>query len=50
MILIGKSGAVVVVTRLYGPVDDARLAKEQLIVQYRAEQLNPRVGVGGSTR
>jgi hypothetical protein len=40
-VLTATRGITTIVTKLYGPVDDARLALEQRMVEHRAEQLNP---------
>jgi hypothetical protein len=39
--LTATRGATTIVSKLYGPVDSARLMKEQQAVEYRADQLNP---------
>jgi hypothetical protein len=40
-VLTAVRGFTNITTKLYGPVDDARLALEQRIIDYRAEQLTP---------
>ena len=40
-VLTATKGQTTIVTKLYGPVDDARLALEQRMVEHRADQLNP---------
>ncbi len=40
-ILTATRGVTTVIRKLYGPVSEERLAKEQKDVEYRAEQLNP---------
>lgn len=40
IVLTATSGSVKIVTTLYGPADDARIAREQAMTQYRAEQMN----------
>jgi hypothetical protein len=40
-VLTAEKGPIKIVSKLYGPVDALRLAKEQAVVEYRADQLNP---------